>query len=252
MVGNIYDYPEYYDIAFSYRDIVKEVDFFDNLIKLHSNVAVTKVFEIASGTSPYLEEWDKRGYHYSGLDSNRKMLSYSKNKAAKNGIRIKLFKRDLNTFQINNLTVDFAYILLGSLYVSSDKDLFNHLNSVCKLLKKGGLYILDEVVWLDTNSCNYQTWAVRKNDLMVLTEYKAKITDSLAQIQREWLKINIINKAHRITFENKIKYRYFFPQEFIQLIRSHAGFEFIKMYSNFNINEKITTKSRNIVVLRKL
>jgi hypothetical protein len=50
-----YRYPEYYDIAFAVADVAREVDFFAAAIQRFSRVPVRRVFEIASGTAPYLE-----------------------------------------------------------------------------------------------------------------------------------------------------------------------------------------------------
>lgn len=38
--GNLYDYPEYYEIAFSYRDIKKEVDVFEECFRRFSKIQV--------------------------------------------------------------------------------------------------------------------------------------------------------------------------------------------------------------------
>ena len=39
--------------------------------------------------------------------------------------------------------VDFAFILLGSLYVSSTTELLSHFDAISRALKPGGLYLLD-------------------------------------------------------------------------------------------------------------
>ena len=71
---DVYKHPLYFEIAFSFRDISQEVDFFEAAIKKFSRRKVRKVLELASGTSPYLEEWHKRGYQYLGLDVSPNML----------------------------------------------------------------------------------------------------------------------------------------------------------------------------------
>jgi len=71
----VYDYPRYYEIAFSFRKIPDELDFFEYLISKYARVTVKDVLELASGTSPHLEEWSKRGYRYTGLDLNPAMIN---------------------------------------------------------------------------------------------------------------------------------------------------------------------------------
>ena len=78
---SFYDFPRYYDIAFSFRDIAREARLFDECFIRYSKVRVRRVLELGSGTSPHLEEWRKRGIEYVGIDTNRIMLSHSRNKA---------------------------------------------------------------------------------------------------------------------------------------------------------------------------
>jgi len=72
----IYDYPEYYETAFSFRDIVQEANFLKLAIKKFSSVDVKKVLEIASGPAPHAGELVKAGYSYTGLDINQKMIEH--------------------------------------------------------------------------------------------------------------------------------------------------------------------------------
>jgi ubiquinone/menaquinone biosynthesis C-methylase UbiE len=121
---DLYKNPKYYEIAFGFRNIPREVDFFESVIKKFSKIKVKKVFELASGNSPYLEEWHKRGYRYYGLDLNPEMIDFTKKKARERNIEIKLFKGDINNFSLNGLKIDLAYVLLGSFYLISNEAFF--------------------------------------------------------------------------------------------------------------------------------
>src|SRR3989338_11572606 len=94
----LYKNPKYYEIAFSFRNISNEVDFFEKAIKKFYKIKVRKVFELASGNSPYLEEWHKRGYEYFGLDLNKEMLDFVEARAKEKGIKVKLFKGNMVDF----------------------------------------------------------------------------------------------------------------------------------------------------------
>ena len=96
----LYKNPKYYEIAFSFRKIPQEVDFFELAIKKFSKIKVRKVFELASGNSPYLEEWHKRGYRYYGLDLNKEMLDFVKKRAKEKNVDVELFQRDMNDFSL--------------------------------------------------------------------------------------------------------------------------------------------------------
>ena len=88
---DLYKNPKYYEIAFNFRNIPKEVDFLESAIKKFSKIRVKKVFELASGNSPYLEEWNRREYQYYGLDLNPEMIDFVKKKAEEKNIKVNLY-----------------------------------------------------------------------------------------------------------------------------------------------------------------
>jgi len=249
---NIYDYPEYYDIAFSYRNISKEVNFFEDLFRLHSKIKVSKVLEIASGTSPYLEEWNKLGYKYIGLDNNYQMIKFARKRAIKKQIHAVFYKKNMVHFTLNSFKIDAVYLLLGSLYVGSNNELLNHLDSICDTLKCGGLYILDEAIWFNLNNVTTKKWTLSSNNITVSTTYKAEIVDQFTQIHNEYLKLEINHNKSKKIIESRVLAKYFFPQEFLSLIKIHGKFEFVGWYSDFDINKKPRPNSRQIIVLRKI
>src|SRR6266705_3219343 len=69
----LYDYPVYYETAFSFRDIPKEVEFFDECIRQYSRIPVRKVLELGAGTAPHMQEWARRKIEYVGIDTNENM-----------------------------------------------------------------------------------------------------------------------------------------------------------------------------------
>ena len=164
----VYDSPKYYDIAFSFRDIAAEVDVCEECIKRFSEIEVKSVFELACGTSPYLEELAKRGYRYLGLDINEEMLASGEQKSARLGIDAKLVHADMTDFILDS-QVDFAYILLGSLSVTNASEQESHFNSVASVLKKGGLYLLDWCIQFEPpwQTAGSQTWVLEKENKFV-------------------------------------------------------------------------------------
>ena len=151
---NIYQCPQYYEIAFSFRNIAQEVDFFEAAIRKFSGVSVRSVFELAAGTCPYLEEWHKRGYRYFGLDSSREMISSSRKRAK--DAHLTLFCGDMKEFALGSHRFDLAYILLGSLYVATNDQFLDHLDSVSRVLR-GEVYTCSMV------SCVSISWQRTRN-----------------------------------------------------------------------------------------
>jgi SAM-dependent methyltransferase len=250
---SLYKNPEYYDIAFSWRNISKEVNFFEAAIRKFSKIKVKKVLELASGNSPYLEEWDKRGYQYFGLDLSPEMLNFTRKRAEEKGTDTKLFLGNMNNFSLDKLKVDLVYVLLGSLYATSNDEFFQHLDCVSKVLKKGGLYILNDVIRFDLLNNDGQSWTISKRGIKIKVSYRAKAVNPTAQIYQEDLILKIDDHGvKKQIYSNKLC-KFFFPQEFLSLIKCHRKFEFLGWFNNFDIHKPVTfnPRDRKVVVLRK-
>ncbi len=107
--------------------------------------------------------------------------------------------------------VDLAYVLLGSLYVKSKDEFFEHLDSVSKSLKPGGLYILDGVVWFNISGNNEQSWNISRNKTKIKATFCIDLIDPVAQVFSERLifKIDDNGKKKRI-YSNEAR-KLFFP-----------------------------------------
>ena len=86
-MDSLYANPFYYEIAFSYRDIPKEVQVMQEVIRRYSPIPVKRVLELGCGNSPHMLELLQRGYSYVGLDLSPEMLQYSQEKPSSWDIR---------------------------------------------------------------------------------------------------------------------------------------------------------------------
>src|SRR5438874_9329833 len=167
-----YRHPEYYDIAFAVDDAAREVDFIAAAIGRFSLAPVRRVFEIACGTAPYLEEWHRRGYRYCGLDLSPAMLEAARAKADRLGIAADFIAADMRDFAPAGVgRADLAYVLLGSIYVGSNREFLQHLDRVAEVLAPGGLYLLDSVVWFEIFSDYRRRWTRRRGGVRVTMSY---------------------------------------------------------------------------------
>src|SRR5207237_5562813 len=177
-----YRYPEYYEIAFAVADAAREVDFFEAAIRRFSRIPVRRVFEIACGTAPYLAEWQRRGYRYCGLDLSPAMLDGARAKAAGLGIAADFVAGPMRDFDRGSVgPVDLAYVLLGSIYVGSNREFLGHLDRVAGVLKPGGLYLLDSVVWFEIFGDYRRRWTRRHGGITVRMSYRAEVIRGISQ-----------------------------------------------------------------------
>ena len=115
----IYKHPLYYEVAFSFFDVRKQVDAFEAIIKKFSRIKVRRFLDIACGPSLQLREIAGRGYEAVGLDLVPEMLKYLAEKAKEDGLGIETVQASMFDFRLEK-KVDFAFIMMGSLAFKSN------------------------------------------------------------------------------------------------------------------------------------
>ena len=218
----LYDSPKYYEIAFSFRGIEAEVNIFEQAIKQFSKISVKKVLEIGCGNSPHVEELLKRGYEYTGIDLSETMLEYSSKKVQASRMghfrkSFKLIQADMTNFSLDT-KVDFAYIMLGSLYVKNNNELVSHFDLVSNVLKKGGLYFLDWCVKFYPMPERTDTWDMAEDGIKVKVTTSDRIVNRVGQIVEEKIALEVNDKGKNKKVIQIGRIRFIFPQEFLLFI----------------------------------
>lgn len=253
---DLYDYPRYYDLGFSFRDIGAEVDVFEDAFRRFSRIQVKRVLEISCGVAPHLEELARRGYEYAGLDINPNMISYVAQRAAALGLKPRLETRDMRDFSLP-YDVDFVFIMCGSLYVQSTEDMLHHLESVARVLKPGGLYFLDWCInfeWCAPPRTD-QKWTIEKEGVKISVEFNLEITDRARQLARHILRAEVNDKGRELRLESMDTVRVILPQEFLLLVEKSKAFEFMGWWNNWDFGkpvEGVEGIDRPIAIVRRI
>jgi SAM-dependent methyltransferase len=246
-----YLHPKYYEIALAPDNPVQELDFFEAAIDKFSRAKVQRVFELGAGTAPYLEEWNRRGYAYCGLDLSPAMLDFARDKARRKGIEASFVLGDMRDLARGLGPFDLAYVLLGSLYVRSNHEFLDHLERVAELLAPGGLYLLDSFVWFRIFHDYKRSWVRQRNGVRVHTRYRAEMIDPAAQTYNEYLTFTVDDHGNDMIIEGRVPAKIFFPQEFLCLVELSGRFEFIGWHNDFSFTEEVRPEGRHQVILRK-
>jgi SAM-dependent methyltransferase len=255
-VLDLYDCPNYYEIAFSFRDITAEVNLFEECFKRFSHIPVKSVLELGCGNCPHLEELVKRGYKYSGLDLSEAMLEYSRQKASRIGADTNLIHGNMLDFSLK-YKVDFVYILLGSLSVRDNSEIKNHFDSVAAVLKKGGLYLLDWCVQFDPpwQSEGESSWEMNRDGVNVKTKVSWKAVNRVAQTFEETIVLEVDDHGQKQRIVGTDIKKAIYPQEFLVFISSLRHFKFVGWWNNWNLSqplEQTADISRPIILVRRI
>jgi SAM-dependent methyltransferase len=251
---SLYKTPYYYDVAFGFRDISKEVDFFEQCIRTYSKIPVKDVLEIACGPSPYMIELAKCGYSFTGLDNSREMLDYSMENAKKEGIAMKTIHADMREFETIS-KFDFAFCMLGSLSFESNQAYQSHLKSMAKCLRQGGLYLIDGSIFATwPEKFEGEEWSITKKGLTIDVKYEVNHLDLSNQMITEIITLTIREDDKTKIIKEETKLKFLLLTELLQMITKNRQFEFIGRFNNFDINqplEQATKINRPMTLLRK-
>jgi len=255
-VPQIYDYPEYYEVAFSFRDIPSEVTFMERCIERFSRIPVRRILEVACGPAPHARQFVKRGYHFIGLDNNRNMLDYATYKWRAVNPRPELIEGDMVRFQLPG-TVDFAFIMLGSLYIDSQAGMTSHFDSLSRCLNPGGLYFLDWCIQhTDPLAKGDSTTVLQERDgIAVESRFDIRLVDPVEHMYEEIWTLSVDDHGRHRTFEMHERNRAILPEEFLEFVDRRSDFEFVGWWKDWDLDQPITTNDnvgRPVAILRRL
>jgi SAM-dependent methyltransferase len=221
----IYKHPLYYEIAFSFLDPKKQVDSFEEIIAKFSKIKAKRFLDVACGPSLQLREIARRGYEAVGLDSSAEMLAYLRRKAKEEGVKIETVQADMCDFKLRK-KVDFAFIMMGSFSFESNEKLLNHLDSMAYSLKRGCLYLIQNMA-VDWTKDAGQSWTRERNGIKIKVTYTTLWKDILNQIYTEKLVMEVNDHGKQLKLEEEEDLKFVFPQEFKALVKINGKFEFL-------------------------
>jgi SAM-dependent methyltransferase len=249
----VYDEPLYYEIAFSFVDIPKQVDLFEEFVEKYSRIPVRRVLDIGCGPSLQLRELARRGYKAVGLDRSPRMLTYLGERASEESVRVSTVEADMTDFTLDE-AANLALILMGTIsLIGSREDLLSHLDSVARSLSSGGLYVIENLKlnWHSPDYLGSQTWKMERDGIRVEATYSVELTDALNQTLSETLRLDIDNHGRRRSSEETIETRAFFPQEFVALVELNGEFEFLGYFERSSTRRLTEALPDNIALLRR-
>lgn len=251
--NDLYQYPRYYEIAFSFVDPVKQVDLFEKFIRKYSHVEVKSFLDIGCGPGLQLREIARRGYEAVGLDSSVRMLTYLRGKAKEMAVKIRTVKADMNDFRMRQ-KVDFAFIMMGTIvYANTNTKLLRHLDSVAKVLRSGGLYLIENfrLDWADKDLFGPLGWYMERNGVSVDAVFDVRLSDTLKQTISETLILHVEDHGRKHKIKDMLNGKIFFPQEFLTLVRLQGKFAFLGWFERDKTKKLKTASLDNIVILRR-
>jgi len=252
----LYNHPQYYEAAFSFRDIPAETSFMGAAIERYSAIPVERVLEIACGPAPHAGEFIRRGYQYLGLDINVVMLQHAESSWSRVSPKPLLFQADMVSFTSPE-TVDFVFVMLGSLYLNSLEEMQTHFDSVAAALKPGGLYFLDCCIQFSDMMVPVHTSRVvtAGERLSVDSSFDIRLVDPAQQLYEEVWRIEVNDGGENHRFEMIERNKALYPQEFLLFMSQRPDFDFVGWWRDWDFTKPLNAgchPERPIALVRRV
>jgi SAM-dependent methyltransferase len=144
--GDLYERPELYELAFSYRDVNAEVDVIERWHERRRGSKPGRVLELAAGPSAHAIEFARRGARVTALDASPAMCDYARRRAREErvDVDVDVVQGDMLRLRIPRRRFDLAIVMLDSASHILDLDaMVTHLRTVGAHLAPGGLYVME-------------------------------------------------------------------------------------------------------------
>lgn len=241
----VYDYPAYYDLAFSFRDVPGEADAMAEAIEAYSRRPVAHVLEIGCGSATHAPCLCARGYDYIGLDINPRMLEAARKRTYPPGSVVNFVQADMRDFTLDH-PADFAYVLLGSWYMRSTDELLRHMERMAKAIKPGGLYFLDWCVLFEGAVDVVDSWEIDGPSAHVDVTVHNVWLDKVEQVYEERIRLDVQDRGEALTLEQQGQKRALFPQEFLLFAENSPHFEFVGWWNDWDLTAPLTGREESI------
>lgn len=256
-MNNPYIYPEAYELAFSWRDHAKAVEFITAAAAECGLDPINSMVELGCGPATYAREFAKRGAIACGLDLSPEMADYARKRAQEEGVDCSIIEGDFRNFDLDR-KVDLAILMMATFgYLLSNRDVLDHFNAVADNLSENGLYLIElahprEVF---NESCTKNQWEMEEEDQKVAVDWASDaIFDPLTEIDKGTVHFKWTKAGKLIEFSAVEETRRYNLGLLRSLVEQSGRFKIAAMYGDLDLSRTLNNSKeswRMILVLRK-
>jgi SAM-dependent methyltransferase len=245
MEHSIYEFPDIFRRVHMEepRDIALEVRFMRRVWRKHLARPVTRVLDLACGNSPHGQILARDGIEVVGVDRSPTMIAAGRRESAGQG-SIAFYRRPIERFRIPERPFDAAFFMSETFPVMTDnRDIISHLQSIGRLLKRGGLYCID----VDRQD------GIRATRPKRLWNHRLRVRDARVEVRgvhrpMPWhsgvysnfeITCSIEFPDRKVTTRDVVPIRYTLPVTLDLLARASGMFEMIATYTDLSFTKPL-------------
>ena len=252
MSEELYEHPEYYDIAFSWS-LDAEIEFFGRVFREHVPFEVRRVLEPCCGTGRFLLALPRHGYSVTGYDVNLGMVEYARRRVEEHGdpAMARADVGDMRTACYER-EYDAALNSINSLgYLHSDEEIVRHFVNTGRSLRPGGAYIVHvSCAWEGEPDLGHNTWEMERDGIRVRTTWTIEREDRATKLSHQLCSMEIDDHGRRVAIVDRHVLRLWFYDDLRDLVERSGALTLEAVYSEdfrrLPLDTKITGEMGNL------
>lgn len=252
---SIYDFPEYYELAFG-PDSQQEFEFLVAAAKQLAKRPVRTVFEPACGTGRLIYRLAAAGFNMLGIDLNPRAVEYCRQRLARRRLAGWVEVADMTDFQLPR-PVDLAYNMINSFrHLTREEAAESHLRAVARAVEPGGLYVLAlHLTPGEGPGTDEETWTSRRGTLQVTTRLWTLSKDPVRREERLALAFDVVTPRRSFQLRDELTFRTYTRHQLMELLLRVPEWEIAGTFDfHYDLDEPIQLNDQTedvIFVLRR-
>src|ERR1044071_831703 len=230
IVGNCYDYPQYYDVA-PPAYTRREADFIEAACDKYCLVDVHRLLEPACGGGRLITELTARGYEVIGFDVSQPALTYLRRRLERRHFHAETFEAELSDFRVSR-PADAAYCTVNTFrHLLTEQAARGHLECIARSLRPGGIYVLDlHLLPLGIDKEYTDQWTQRRSATEVTVTLRLLRTDRRRRIEDAQVCLIARRGLKEFRLQHAFQLRTYTPKQFRRLLDSVPSLELCGVY----------------------
>jgi len=225
----IYDHPQAYELACSFRDVSAEVD-----ALMTWAGAPRDVLELAAGPAEHAREFARRGVEATALDLSPAMCAYARAHGA--GLPLEVVRADMTGFQLGRRFDLVVTMLDSTAHLMTLEDFVAYLGCVREHLGDEGLAVIEMSHPADRFGDTPRVsnaWSVEKDGMRAHVRWgrPGDELDPITQVVQDHVTIAIEGGE---VIEGVVPYRFWTATELTAAIRIAGGLAVQAQYGDFD------------------
>lgn len=228
--GQIYDFPQYYDLVYG-SDWKAEFDFLQACFHKHGSRPIRRLFEPACGTGRLMIKLAEAGYEVAGNDLNPHAVKFCNARLRRKGFSECATVGDMSDFRLPR-KVDACFNMINSFrHLQTEQAAEAHLRCVADCLVKNGLYILGlHLTPTEGERVEDESWAARRGNLAVVSSMWSLDLDRRKRKEHLLMHFDVYTPTKQFRIAEEMDYRTYTARQMHNLLEKVPELQAVALY----------------------